>query len=256
MLMQQGITDPAAIEDALREDGDRSRRPGRDDTFGFGLIDARAALFGRGWPGEDHRPSLVRPLLAAPVAAQDPPSLSIRPFVMAAEQAFAATTTFEAVSDARTRRFSAAASRCSARSHRRRSRRVALQTTGERAQSGDQNFKLGIPLTATITPLEITGGYRFPLWEHARPYVAAGIGSYAYTETSDFSDPEENVDVRRTGFVANGGFEFRVHRWVGFSVDVQYSHIPDILGTGGISQQAGENDLGGVAARFKLIVGR
>ena len=36
-------------------------------------------------------------VLAAPVAAQDAPSLSIRPFVMATEQAFAATTTFDAV---------------------------------------------------------------------------------------------------------------------------------------------------------------
>ena len=38
--------------------------------------------------------------------------------------------------------------------------------------------------------------------------------------------------------------------------DVQYSHVPGILGTAGVSQQAGEDDLGGVAARFKLIVGR
>ena len=48
MLMQQGITDPAAIEAALEKFRDRSRRPGRDNTFGFGLIDARAALRGLG----------------------------------------------------------------------------------------------------------------------------------------------------------------------------------------------------------------
>ncbi len=54
----------------------------------------------------------------------------------------------------------------------------------------------------------------------------------------------------------NGGAEFRVHRWVGVSVDVQYTHVPGILGTGGVSQQAGETDLGGVAARFKVVVGR
>jgi hypothetical protein len=40
------------------------------------------------------------------------------------------------------------------------------------------------------------------------------------------------------------------------AVDVQYSHVPGILGTGGVSQQAGETDLGGVAARLKLVVGR
>jgi serine protease len=48
MLMQQGITDPAAIEDALEKTAIDLGAPGRDDTFGFGLIDARAALRGRG----------------------------------------------------------------------------------------------------------------------------------------------------------------------------------------------------------------
>ena len=54
----------------------------------------------------------------------------------------------------------------------------------------------------------------------------------------------------------NGGAEFRLHRWIGVAADVQYSHVTGILGTGGVSQQAGESDLGGIAARFKLIVGR
>jgi hypothetical protein len=56
--------------------------------------------------------------------------------------------------------------------------------------------------------------------------------------------------------VANGGAEFRLQRWVGLAVDVQYNHVPGILGTGGVSQQAGESDLGGVAARVRLVVGR
>jgi serine protease len=48
MLMQQGITDPAAIEDALEKSAIDLGAKGRDDTFGFGLIDARAALRGLG----------------------------------------------------------------------------------------------------------------------------------------------------------------------------------------------------------------
>jgi serine protease len=48
MLMQQGITSPAAIEDALEKSAIDLGAPGRDDTFGFGLIDARAALRGLG----------------------------------------------------------------------------------------------------------------------------------------------------------------------------------------------------------------
>ena len=57
-------------------------------------------------------------------------------------------------------------------------------------------------------------------------------------------------------YLVNGGVEFRVHKWIGLSVDAQYTHVPDILGQGGVSKEAGETDLGGIAARFKVIVGR
>jgi hypothetical protein len=39
-------------------------------------------------------------------------------------------------------------------------------------------------------------------------------------------------------------------------VDGQYTHIPGILGNGGISQDVDEKDLGGTAVRFKIVVGR
>jgi serine protease len=48
MLMQQGITDPAAIEEILEKTAVDLGSPGRDNTFGFGLVDARAALRGLG----------------------------------------------------------------------------------------------------------------------------------------------------------------------------------------------------------------
>jgi serine protease len=48
MMMQQGITDPAAIEDALEKFAVDLGTPGRDDMFGFGLVDARASLRGLG----------------------------------------------------------------------------------------------------------------------------------------------------------------------------------------------------------------
>jgi len=48
MMMQQGITDPAAIEDALETFAVDLGAPGRDDMFGFGLVDARASLRGLG----------------------------------------------------------------------------------------------------------------------------------------------------------------------------------------------------------------
>ena len=48
MLMQQGVTDPAVIEEILEKTAVDLGSPGRDNTFGFGLVDARAALRGLG----------------------------------------------------------------------------------------------------------------------------------------------------------------------------------------------------------------
>jgi serine protease len=48
MLMQQGITNPAAIEAALERFAADIGDPGRDSSFGFGLVDARNTLRGLG----------------------------------------------------------------------------------------------------------------------------------------------------------------------------------------------------------------
>ncbi|MSO46398.1 MAG: hypothetical protein EXQ59_06505 [Acidobacteria bacterium] len=48
MLMQQGIGNPAAIEAALERFAADLGPAGRDSTFGFGLVDARATLRGLG----------------------------------------------------------------------------------------------------------------------------------------------------------------------------------------------------------------
>jgi opacity protein-like surface antigen len=197
-------------------------------------------------------------MLAAPAAAQDAPAISIRPFALGAVQSFAAVDTFNAVFGRSYDPFfgggvqvvfddrfivELAASR--------------FKQTGQRAFiSNGRNFGLGIPLTATIIPFEVTGGYRFKLSPRVRPYLAAGVGTYRYKETSSFSDPGEDIDVRHAGFVANGGADFRLHPWISIGADVQYTRVTGIIGTGGVSQQAGENNLGGVAARLKLLVGR
>jgi serine protease len=48
ILMQQGITSPAAIEDALKRTAVDLGAPGRDDFFGHGLVNVRNAMFGIG----------------------------------------------------------------------------------------------------------------------------------------------------------------------------------------------------------------
>lgn len=48
MLMQQGVTDPAAVEQALETFAIDLGEPGRDTTFGFGMVDGEALLRGLG----------------------------------------------------------------------------------------------------------------------------------------------------------------------------------------------------------------
>jgi serine protease len=48
MLIQQGITDPAAVEAALERFAVDLGSPGRDDMYGYGLVDARNTLRGLG----------------------------------------------------------------------------------------------------------------------------------------------------------------------------------------------------------------
>jgi opacity protein-like surface antigen len=196
---------------------------------------------------------------AATATAEDrPPAISIRPFFLFAEQSFAAVDTFDATFGHSYGPFFGGGGQVVI--HDRFVIEVGasrFQEDGQRAfLSNGISYPLGIPLTATITPIEITGGYRFHLGPRVRPYVAGGFGSWSYKETSSLSDPDENVDTRHAGWVVNGGAEFRLQRWIGLAVDVEYTHVPGILGQGGISQQAGESDLGGVAGRVKVIIGR
>ena len=193
--------------------------------------------------------------MAAPAFAQ----IDVRPFALATDQRFAASTTFNAVFGSTAELFlgggvdvvihkayfvDVAISRMSATGQR------AFVTSGE-------VFTLGIPLRATVTPVELTGGYRFR-FRRSRiiPYAGAGIGFYSYRETSDLSLPSEDVDVSRSGLVMMGGIEFRVSRWVAVAGDANFTKVSGILGQGGISKDVGEDNLGGIAGRVRVILGK
>src|SRR5678816_415631 len=48
LLRSQGVTDPKAIEAIIRATAKDLGDKGKDPSFGYGLIQPRAALFGRG----------------------------------------------------------------------------------------------------------------------------------------------------------------------------------------------------------------
>ena len=206
-------------------------------------------------------------LVAAPLAAQtrrpafdDTPAFSLRPFFVATGERVAAATTFNAAFGQSMEPFLGAGAQLALRNGLFVEVGVSrFRKSGQRAfVNNGQTFQLGIPLTATLLPVEATAGYRFGAAASRRmvPYVGAGVGRYSYQEVGDFAAAGDNVDTHHSGYLAVGGLEFRVHRWIGLAVDAQYTHVAGILGEGGVSKDAGETDLGGIAARFKVLVGR
>lgn len=197
-------------------------------------------------------------LAAAPAFAQFG-GVDVRPYVQASEQRFTAQQTFNATFQSSAAPFWGGGVDVVLRKRFFVDVAVSrVSKTGQRAfiNNGDV-FRLGIPLRISVTPIELTGGYRFRAWKsRVLPYAGAGIGSYAYTETSDFSTAGEDVNTRRSGFVLMGGAEIRVAKWVAVAGDAHYARVPGILGQGGISKDVGEHDLGGVAARVRVMLGR
>ena len=194
-------------------------------------------------------------LVARPVYAQ----FNVRPFVLFADERFAASKTFDATLQTSVVPFLGGGVDVVVK------RRFFVDLTishlsrdGQRAFINNGTvFRLGIPLSVTSTSVDVTGGYRF-IARRSRiiPYVGLGFGSYSYRETSDFAAAGEDVDIGHLGFVMLGGAEFRVTRRVGISGDAHYTRVPGILGQGGLSKDAGENDFGGIAARLRVIIGR
>jgi len=193
--------------------------------------------------------------------AQGAPRVSLRVFGEATAQRFSAVQSFDASFGGSVQPFFGGGLQATFRD------RYFVEVGASKfSKTGDQVFvnngqvfHLGIPMTATITPLEVAGGYRF----HPRrlrwlvPYAAAGAGSYLYRQTSALANPSEDVDVRKPGFLAAGGAEFRLQRWIGVAVDLEYTHIPGILGSDpSVSHEFGETDLGGIAGRFRIVVGK
>lgn len=118
-------------------------------------------------------------------------------------------------------------------------------------------FRLGIPVTITITPLELTAGWKFRLRNSKLvPYAGGGLTMYGYKETSAFSTPSEDVDERFNGYHVMGGVEYKVMRWLGAGGELAWTTIPDAIGTGGASKAFGETDLSGASFRLKITVGR
>jgi hypothetical protein len=115
-------------------------------------------------------------------------------------------------------------------------------------------FKLGIPLTAKLTPLEFGAGWRFAGRPDSRmaPYVGASVISLKYKETSSFADSSENVDETYSGFGAFGGVDVRITRQLFAGVEGQYRSIKITPGPNSAAASFSESNLGGGVLRVRF----
>jgi len=117
----------------------------------------------------------------------------------------------------------------------------------------DQVFKLGIPLTAKLTPLEFGAGWRFGGGDsRVVPYFGAAAISLKYKETSSFADSSENVDQSYSGFGAFGGVDVGITRQVFGGIEGQYRSIKITPGANSAPASFNESDLGGAVLRVRV----
>jgi hypothetical protein len=128
--------------------------------------------------------------------------------------------------------------------------------TGERVVvfNGDV-FALGIPLTVTLRPIEVGGGWRLASNDpRARfsPYAGVSAIILKYTETSDFADAGENVDESYTGVGVFGGVDVRLVKQVFAGVEAQYRSITSAPGPDSVAASFNEKNLGGTVLRVRF----
>ena len=96
---------------------------------------------------------------------------------------------------------------------------------------------------------------RKPRWGGLKPYVGGGFGIVNYEEIADFASTDDDVKDSFTSIHALGGLDIPVWKWIGAAAEVNYRWVRDALGTGGVSKDFGETDLGGPSFRLKITIG-
>jgi opacity protein-like surface antigen len=204
--------------------------------------------------------SVFAQTLPAPPAAPDQPAFSVRVFGEAGIDRLAASRSFNAIFDRDSGPvYGGGAELVLRQGWFVRVNLWRFKEEGQRAvRFQNQTFRLDIPLTVTITPFEVNGGYRIPFGRTRTliAYFGGGVSSHSYKETSSFAVGEENVDDRFTGYQLLGGIEYRLHRAIGVAGEIEYATVPDAIGAGGLSEEFDEHNLGGLIVRARILFGR
>ncbi len=129
---------------------------------------------------------------------------------------------------------------------------------------GGEVIDLGIPTQVTVTPIDVSIGWRFagtprltPAGKprfRAVPFGGGGFGLQQYEETAEFADSGDDVSESHGSYHVLGGVELPFSRHIGATADVVYRWVPDAIGTGGVSAYYDETDLGGAQVRIRIVV--
>ena len=122
----------------------------------------------------------------------------------------------------------------------------------------DEVFTLDVDNTITVTPVEVSGGYRFANSNRFIPYAGAGVGWHRFEEKSEQATADEDVSMTKMGFHVLGGIEVPVSSWLAAGVDAQWSTVPNAFGdeVTSVAKLYDEHNLGGFSLRAKIVFGR
>lgn len=128
-----------------------------------------------------------------------------------------------------------------------------IKREGERAFAADRNseaFRLGHPLTLTLTEGLASAAFRFGKLGPVSPYIGVGAGVVSWDEESDIAGLIESASGTAAIFEARLGVETQQGP-VRLGIEGGITFARNAIGGGGISKVYEETDLGGL-----FIVGK
>ena len=128
------------------------------------------------------------------------------------------------------------------------------QLEGERVfveAPGAEVFPLGHPLTVRIVPAYALVGFRFLEGGSLRPYIGLGGGAAVYDEESDVAGEIIEFSATKPMGMAVVGLDYG-RGSIRFGIEAAYSLVPNTIGTGGVSQVYGEDDVGGLTGVVRI----
>jgi hypothetical protein len=116
-----------------------------------------------------------------------------------------------------------------------------------------QTVSVGVPITMTMTPIEVGGGWRFGTRKSpqpATPYVGGGLLALKYSEVSTGAISGEDTSATYKGMFLIGGVDLLLMKQLSVGVEADYRSAPNAAGAGGVSKALGESNLGGMTLRI------